>query len=208
MRLRNYAYMTEKPIIFNAEMVRAILDGRKSQTRRVIKNMPEQPNKTWYFDAYRPDGNKGVNWNWWEPSGRMLLPQIKCPYGKKGDRLYVKETWGEDPAYCDGVQYKADWTEEYHKHARDHSTWKWKSPRYMPRTKSRINLEIIDIRVEKIQDITVNDAGEEGISDERFADWIGNYKLAYKDLWDSVNKKRGYGWDTNPWAWVMEFKCL
>ena len=162
--------MTERPIIFSSETVRAILQDRKMQTRRVIK----------------PQSN--------------LIEKIKCPYGEAGDRLWVRETF----YICcgDRIFYKADG---------ESAGDKWCSPLYMPRWVSRITLEIQKVGVERLQDITYQDILDEGwdvktskpstsrTAGEDAKDWFIN-------LWDSLSKKRGYGWDTNPWVWVISFQ--
>jgi hypothetical protein len=166
--------MKERPIIFNSEMVRAILDGRKTQTRRVIKPQPG--------DIHRD----------------LLRINYHCPYGQPGDHLWVRETFQIDDNYPDMVFYKAD-------DLAGHISTKWNSPIYMPRCDSRITLEITNRRVERVQDITEEDAMAEGVG--RIAG-LGEYRQCFKNLWDSINKKRDYGWDTNPYVWVIEFKRI
>lgn len=177
---------SERPILFSGEMIRAILEGRKTQTRRVIKPQPE-------FDGGFPI--------WW--------PQ--CPYGKKGDRLWVREAF----SVCDHPQgpvcsYKAD-------HPQDEYL-KWRPSIHMPRCASRITLEIINIRIEQLQEISDSDALAEGVPVNESAISVplsGEFdeketipRALYRDLWDSINAKRGFGWDVNPWVWVIEFKRL
>ncbi len=162
--------MKERPIMFSGEMVRAILEGRKTQTRRVWK---------------RPELRK-ADWEIGDSS-------IACPYGEVGDRLWVRETW------CGGqhgmpVHYKASWTEHEYGPA-------WKPSIHMPRKYSRITLEITGVRVERVQDMSVEDAINEGIGLSS-VDPLGSFG----QLWDSINAKCGYGWGVNPWVWVVEFK--
>lgn len=218
--------MKEHPILFSTEMVRAIRDGLKTQTRRVIKDQPSGPdifppngyetNDTWFFrDAYYADEQ--------HPN---IGKYVKCPYGVKGNRLWVRETWAHDDIYCKDVACGN----------RDHIWWKanenkitadsfagaarWRPSIHMPRWASRLTLEIVDIRVERVQAITRADARAEGVSHvwtwskernetnpEYFARGVLNpYVANYSVLWDSINAKRGYGWDVNPWVWVIEFK--
>ena len=156
-----------KGITFNAEMIRALADGRKTQTRRPIKDMVEKPDPECYFDAY----NKGEHWNWWYPDNRMKLPQVECPYGKAGDRLFCQEEWGTGCRPCpsegcyDGIEYKAD--EFYLDDIEDMPLYKvnhpddiclddypegstgWQPAKLMPEWASRYTIEITDIRVEK-----------------------------------------------------------
>jgi hypothetical protein len=199
-------------------MVRAILAGKKTQTRRVVGSMhpPE-------FFGVRggPDENDPLQWGYyvadgmpWGGDGCLVLARgetghdrcvlsLACPYGDVGDRLWVRETWAEVNG---GAFYKADepWPEAYGPEP------KWKPSIHMPRWAARILLEVTDVRVERVQDITEEDAKAEGVGDLR-PDEEGPFAvLALRDrfhrLWDSINAKRGFGWGTNPWVWVVEFK--
>ena len=166
----------EKPILFNTEMVRAILDGRKTQTRRVVdlKKYPQYPDKLDSLDAIF-----------------STFPcQSGCPFGQVGDRLWVRETWATDDRK--NFFYRAD-GETYN------AGLKWKPSIHMPRAASRITLEITGVRVERLQDISEEDAIAEGIPYQGNAfDTIG----AFSDLWNSI-----YGtWDQNPWVWVIELE--
>lgn len=193
-------------------MIQALLDGKKTQTRRIIKNMPTMPEQgNPYFDAYcssektanNPRG-MGEWWNWWLQDGRMSTPQIKCPYGKIGDRLWVRETfvttnisWSPEDKGRDIVFYKAD-----------DSTLanKWQSPLFMPRKYSRITLEITNIRVERVKEITEQDAKEEGVTPSVSDNDCFNtqYRAGYMALWESINGEGS--WQQNPFIWVIEFK--
>lgn len=216
--------MNERPIIFSTEMVRAILDGRKTQTRRVIKNMPQQPVDA-YFDAY----NKSEFWNWWTKDNKCCLPQLKCPYGKVGDLLWVRETFSysfesnkllyKSDSDTDGtVPYLLDGAGGFGGGVGNARVKKWKPSIHMPRKASRITLRITNIRVEQVQEITEADAQEEGV-EFHGGYWLGGiHKVkgtlkcwpspidAYKAIWDSINDKRGDGWGKNPWVWVIEFE--
>lgn len=170
--------MKERPIIFNSDEVRAILDGRKTMMRRVIKPQP-------YEIAYRDVYGNEESACFWRGEEHEDWPRPKdCPYGGPGDRLWVKETWrlpyGGPNRWVD---YKAD-------DARD--GFKWRSPVRMPRWASRIMLEIVSIRVERLQDISEEDAKREG------AELHGG--------WNANETELGYRWDANPWVWVIEFK--
>jgi hypothetical protein len=196
--------MKERPILFTGEMVRAILDGRKTQTRRVIKQQPEKVEKCFGNLRNIP----------FEKTSIDEYTNIKCPYGNPGDRLWVRETWQTSTK---GWIYKAD-------HPELKPLAKWKSPRFMPRRASRINLEITNIRVERVQDINIYDIEKEGINIinklphplalsgtnpekvKKFMNAIA--QMEFKKLWDSINLKREFGWDSNPWIWVIEFKRL
>ena len=181
--------MKERPIIFNTEMVRAILDGRKTQTRRVMNPKPFHYDGMWMW-------NKCA----WGAVSNVPTPEVMCPYGIAGDRLWVRET------FCKTGKAKPIFNIEY-KASADHFHCKWISPIHMPKWASRITLEIKNIRVEKIQDISEQDAKAEGVkpllpvADVR-------YKAAFQKLWDSINATRGFSWESNPWVWVIEFKKL
>jgi hypothetical protein len=171
--------MKEHPIIFSAPMVRAILEGRKTMTRRVLKPQPTD---------WVPDNIK-----------QKLLIQYACPYGRPGDKLWVRETW----ATCGfvTVAYRADgktpnWLNQ------------WRPSIFMPRRLSRIALEMTSVRVEKLQEITEGDAINEGVYDkESFGiHWAATRAPipTFKKLWDSINSKK-YSWSSNPFVWVISF---
>ena len=181
-------------------MVRATLDDRKTHTRRVIKK------KT----LDQMDGRYVVGDDAW------------CPYGKPGDRLWVREGFSQclDPD-GDGMErvysYRADninkkilgafWGNERSMESHEIAGYtSWKPSIHMARWASRINLEITNIRVERVQDITHDDAIAEGLIPETMHH--GDLVDKWIDLWDSINKSRGYGWDINPWVWVVEFKRI
>jgi hypothetical protein len=175
--------MKERPIIFSNEMVQAILDGRKTQTRRVIKTTK----KTEWLMAY--------NWTdeYIKNPDNYLVDD--CPYGAPGDVLWVRETWA-DPCGAQIPAYKAD-------NATAWENIKWRSPIHMPRWASRITLEITNVRVERVQEISFYELQQEGMQ--------GEHTKAVKEyirLWDSLNEKRGYPWSDNPWVWVIEFERL
>jgi hypothetical protein len=194
----------DRPIIFSTEMVRAILEGRKTQTRRVIKTQP--PNKKYRLcTLLATTGDcKNVNkFHWAHVENNNIVADqeiyFKCPYGKIGDLLYVREAWGwyteKQGDYLPKIIYKASSTENF---------VKWKPSIHMPKKYARLWLEIVGIKVERLQDITVEDIHSEGIG------WDDQYGCLpnFVKLWDSINKKRGFGWDVNPWVWVIEFKKL
>jgi hypothetical protein len=187
--------MEEHPILFTGPMVRAILEERKTMTRRVIKPQPNEiANGTPWLNGMQRD--------------RM----IHCRYGKPGDGLWVKETWnwcysavkdekGKGPiGRKDLLVYAADGTPEV-------LDWKWRPSIFMPRWASRILLEVTAVRVERLQDITEADAGAEG-AETAWCLVTGKpqYREGFYELWDSINKDRGLGWDSNPWVWVVSFK--
>lgn len=192
--------MKERPILFSGPMVRAILEGRKTQTRRVVK--PQPIGKIWNPPVDPPCLQ--------DDSGRFH----PCPYGYAGDRLWVRETWAHVPATAyrqsEGVVqtispddtdmaavYAADWSR---------SAPRWRPSIHMPRWASRITLEITGVRVERLQDITTKDAVREGVSyDVSKPD--GGPIHRFQKLWNSINKDRA-PWESNPWVWVVEFRRL
>ncbi len=246
--------MKERPILFKGEMVRAVLDGRKTQTRRVVKVQPEEiggdirfPWATFYnggnVHTWDRDGVGGENWNVGRfPKENKFIEALKrtpytnaCPYGQTGDRLWVRETWakvinGEEcidpPRNCKGeicegchVEYRADTEDPYPgEWPADEvcdETPRWRPSIHMPRWASRINLEVKAIRVERVQEISNKDAKAEGISfyDCSIVTESGGHEeespsCVFASLWDSINAKRGYSWESNPWVWVVEFKLL
>lgn len=203
--------MKERPIIFSAPMVRAILDGRKTVTRRVVKRY--SADCIGWFD----DGDGLWAQRFIDPSsGSPYLKswRDRCPYGQPGGRLWVKETWGAVPHMMGGVQpetlrYRADG--EYQN---ERGTWRWRSSIHMPRWASRITLEITDVRVERLQDISEADAVAEGckpIRPELVQDGLivrpGRSAVEeFRLVWEQIHG--GGSWEKNPWVWVIEFKKL
>lgn len=187
--------MAIKPILFNTEMVRAILDGRKTCTRRVVK-LPKNM-------SGRPVGKSG-------DIGFMYLGGIKRPPYQQGDILYVRETWckGSWMNEKERYYYKAD-DNDFH--------CVWHPSIHMPKEAARIWLRVTDVRVEWLQDITFDSCQNEGIYDDykTYSETYTNnlrrvaYPKAFARLWDSTIKKSDldrYGWDANPWVWVIEFE--
>ena len=240
-------------IIFTTESVRAILDGRKTQTRRVMRSQPtieNLPVGRSYIPIMRWNGKY---WGSATKDNRDGIAQIAvakhCPYGKVGDRLWVRETFviesnfnldAEDkypPPFSDGRPVKRVDCEEYgkywqqcHYRATDpmpllvntntDEECKWHPSIYMPRWASRINLEIVSVRVERVAEISEADAIAEGLTipeHERGTVRLPHasarvaktsYTTKYKILWDRLNAKRGFAWDTNPYVWVIEFRRI
>ena len=202
--------MKEHHILFCADMVRAYLAGKKTQTRRVIK-LPRWSTETWSdFELDDEDCPVIVDYK------TGCLSRIPCPYGKPSDTLWAKETWfyqgGNNVEPSPGfVSYRADG--EF-----THPGHKWTPSIFMPRWASRISFSVLNIRAERVQDISEADAEAEGVSGYKDYDdfseepdgsarWV-SAREAYHVLWDRINTKRGYGWD-NPtwpgWVWVIEF---
>jgi hypothetical protein len=195
--------MKERPVLFNGEMVRAILDGRKTQTRRLVKHPAE-------------DGKHG-----WHPSGTGMEFRLGgsakpvCPFGKIGDRLWVRESWSGEywlsevkPSERFGLtrqdcltpfppltHYWADGDPE-------HGDWEKPRPSiHMPRWASRITLEITGVRVERLNDIGQFDAMAEGAEPEG-----EDFVAGFMNLWKRINGSES--WDQNPWVWVVNFRRL
>lgn len=164
--------MKSTPILFSGPMVRAILDGRKTQTRRIYKHR---------------NSCTGVS----EP----------CPYGGPGDEIWVRETW-KYCWKCGHTNYAADCNKPRQCRSCDASLGKWKPSIHMFKFCSRISLEILSVRPERLQDITHWDAKAEGV------ECLPNYTAApvddFRELWDSINGRGS--WDSNPWVWRIEFK--
>jgi hypothetical protein len=198
--------MKERPILFNADMVIAILKGHKTQTRRVIKPQP-------YRFCHIPQAEIcGWSWNKRDndcPCGINSIAMLEqCPHGQIGDRLWVKETHARDKHGQEHVPvyYMADGPLPTLDERHDAGLLRKYPSIYMPRWASRITLEITDVRVEQVQDISLNDQRDEGV--HAASEWtINNHKrTTFAFLWDNINDKRGFGWDSNPWVWVVEFE--
>lgn len=184
--------MTEHPIIFSAPMVLAILAGRKTQTRRVFQRpWPDT-------DDVRFDGDTR---EWYSERGAWHRRARWVP----GDTLWVKEGWqAAETGAGRCLVYRADSPQSQATgvHAiSDAPTLKWRSARFMPRQASRITLRVTDVRVERVQDISEADAIAEGVTAPAWG-----ARDAFRGLWDSLNAKRGYGWDVNPWVSVTTFE--
>ncbi|EJP6250298.1 hypothetical protein NR868_001660 [Salmonella enterica] len=196
--------MNERGMIFNAEMVRAILDGRKTQTRRPVK-----------FPLI--DKNMGCELAGNELAGELAAHNYwNSPYGKPGDRIWVRETFRVHSRATDvaTLVYRASvrnsWTEQTHRVPiavcdKPATPEKWTPSIHMPRWASRILLEITGVRVERLRDLSEEDAKSEGITPPAGGVLPGwEYRINFRDLWMDI-----YGtdsWEANPWVWVIEFK--
>ncbi len=195
--------MKETPILFSEPMVQSILAGRKTQTRRIVKPQPEWSaptkltNESWTWKGRRLFDNG-------EEFGLRDVLSKRCKYGRKADRLWVKEAFSPSP---DGIAYRATNPEL--------NGGVWKPSIFMPRKASRITLEITGVRVEQLHEIKESDAKAEGckpvrvgLLDFRAAGTASSesYVEGYGALWESIN---GPGsWSANPWVWVISFKRL
>lgn len=203
--------MKERPILFNSAMVKAILNGSKTQTRRILKN-PE------YFGCFTGDC---PHWHKDDCSDCIAkYAKENCPFGKVGDRLWVRETW---------CPHKYSDPNKKHAYYRaDHPDWiageditGWKPSIHMPRWASRITLEITDIRVERLQDISEEDARAEGVlpfahigKDQKIAFDLNRrnqgehpHTVAFASLWDGIANE-DTKWKSNPWVWVIRFRRI
>jgi hypothetical protein len=202
--------MKETGIIMSGDHPKLILDGLKTMTRRTwgLKRINEDPNN-WELDKEYQDlnlafGGSHVHFLCKQPKpGEPYSLRFNCPYGEVGDRLWVRETWDDSTGI---LLYKADCQPKDHP-----EEMHWISPLFLSREDSRILLEITEIRVERLQSITEKDLIAEGV--DSMPPWaIGvfgyNRFLTFRVFWDSLNTKRGYGWDRNPWVWVIGFKRI
>ncbi len=205
--------MREIPILFSTEMVKALLDGRKTMTRRVVTVPWYKGKRTTPYEPYYIETDGKLVYM--DECGEYHPMEGACPYGSPGTRLWVRETWAEVSSGI--IEYKASYQEPYTGLSDiDHvgKKIKWKSPRFMPKVAARIWLEVTNVRVERLQEISDVDRLKEGISvmAATAEELLNDYKTTemgrreFRELWDSLNAKRGYGWDVNPWVWVIEFK--
>ncbi len=194
-----------KPILFNTEMVRAILEGRKTVTRRAMKPQPELVGRFWVFGDAR-----------WSDTVRTVTPlpghtlYNRAPY-RCGDILWVRETWAKD---IDGeFVYRTD----YGTTGDDSfppSMFKWRPSIHMPREAARVFLRVIDVRAEQLQNITLEDIKREGIRQEggdRIEDWLGKPRKRWIDTWNGTIKPKelaAYGWSADPWVWRIRFERI
>ena len=203
--------MAIKPILFNTEMVRAILDGRKSCTRRIVKGfIPDDA--VWGYTAFTPKGYISCRGTFADGYGEKFF-KLPCD---PGDILYVRETWKKAP---NGYYYYETWQ-------RDDiaDVTKWKPSIHMPKEAARIWLKVTDVRVERLQSITEGGAIREGAEGEKChhtntgafgctdcmnTGWIEPPQVEFMQIWNSTIKESDlnrYGWDANPWVWVIEFE--
>lgn len=231
--------MKERPILFSTELVKEILAGRKTMTRRIINTQKRSPH------LFEERVAKPRFSNWKETSdgmqavfvrgdcldsvGKELTYWVKSPYGDCGDKLWVREAWAdvtdafEEADEIRNVAFRAD-----------NSVWdcygqmvyleqlgdsgievkKWKPSIHLPKVASRLTLEIKDIKVEKLQDISDEDIKSEGFTTSHYYcdERVGHVCTSARDLfinrWDWLNAKRGFSWESNPFVWVIEFKKL
>lgn len=216
------APVREHPILFSGPMVRAILAGEKTVTRRVVK--PQPPMGCAYLinangsaalcvdeESARSGMRKSTRFV--PPTPRSKDHRLPCPYGASGDRLWVRETWlpHEFDDGADIATYRADYDDgPIPKAIREEreGTSRWHSGRFMPRRASRITLQVVSVRVERLHAIDNDDAKREGVDAVSVADVPRNGTLCQRDdfaqLWEKINGKRA-PWASNPWVWRVEF---
>lgn len=217
-----------RPILFSGDMVRAILAGAKTQTRRVVKPQPEME----MDGEICPDGSGGWDWIPVWPEGHRLAGRVlgygQCPFGQPGDLLWVRETW----AIPDSEPLRGRvLPREYVAYAAscplvdiESPSIRWRPSIHMPRWACRLVLEVVSVRVERLQEITEEGALMEGsflgrcpcsemrrkprVPIEAAFRQTGCYihGIEFKTLWDSIYSAKGRGWDANPWVWAVEFK--
>lgn len=198
--------MAIKPILFNSEMVRANLDGRKSCTRRLVKPQPGE--KHTYPLGFVIDSTEKKNvgcFGFGVDEYGGSIQYAKPPY-QLGDILYVRETWMD---YVGRTMYRAD-CDKYRLESLKLAEFTWEPSIHMPKEAARIWLKVTDVRVERLQEITSEQIGREGVEVEYPHVLNGEEKrYAFSTLWNSTIKKSDldrYGWDANPWVWVIEFE--
>ena len=213
--------MSDRPILFSAPMVRALLDGRKTQTRRVLKRPTWAQTEGWPERIMDEQELDGLLWWFARETGCLSLLPIPQP----GDRLWVRESWQSNGLNW-GKQIKDMrlGAGPIHYMATDKGEWQsywggWKPSIHMPRWASRLTLTVTDVRVQRVQDISGTDSMAEGVECHTCAamkqsacNGKGCFASVcdFRNLWDSINAKRGYGWDVNPWVCAITFdvhKC-
>lgn len=200
----------ERPVLYSTHMVHSILEDRKTMTRRTkdLEVINEDPDRWEYIRFF--DGHA----KFCEKHNHINEQKIKCPYGKPGDLLWVREKFGYYQDNKTIFKYRTEVDEK------ERGFYKWKPSIHMPKTAARIWLEITNVRVERLRDISSNDAKSEGI--EYVIDKItgycgydyknGGYNLmttpyhGFRSLWEQINGEES--WKANPWVWVIEFKVI
>lgn len=215
-------------MIFNAEMVRAILDGRKTQTRRIVNGVDGAAAFHREWDIH----NNEIFVVLGERDSTVMNPvmgAISCPFGTAGDRIWVRETWADvNHDGCPAVAYRADsevrdlheddgdeddpnlekyWFANWYPDLISGTEGKWTPSIHMPRWASRILLEITDVRVERLASISQDNAGKEGYpaNPEPYGGSMDKW-LWFRQLWDSIYPDQSF--KNNPWVWVIEFKVV
>lgn len=206
--------MKERGMIFNGEMVRAILDGRKTQTRRIMKVQPDTPEFGLRRIIESSIANEIGMYFWSQEDARGIKArskQFSCPFGDVGDRIWVRETWAEAGAGAPDLKlYRANYPEHVPTHYENVppvDEIRWTPSIHMPRWASRLTLEITGVRVERLASVSDEDVGKEGYPANP-APYGGTMDkwLWFRGLWDSIYPDQSF--KHNPWVWVIEFKVV
>lgn len=217
--------MSERPILFSGPLVRAILDGRKTQTRRLVRMAPGFEHGE-VFEAIQQGRDR---WGFFADPGPGF--GARCPFGTAGTRLWVRETWrphmyghateidfhaggagknmvGADFDLVERWIYRSGGFLDFHGARKDKHTEKWFPSIHMPRWAGRLTLDVVSVRVERLQDISEEDARAEGVERSK-EDHVPLYthRATFERLWDHINGKRAT-WESNPWVWRIEFRRL
>lgn len=196
--------MKERPVIFNGEMVRAILDGRKTQTRRVVSDRHLH-----LIDVASQVGECYPLESGIDHANSQSYYREHCPFGQVGDRLWLRETWAEAGASApDLTLYRANYPAHVpagYENVPAAEEIRWRPSIHMPRWVSRITLEITAVRVERLNDISEEDAKAEGAPTELCIIGEKHY-MGFRTLWKSIYGEEN--WRANPWVWVIEFRCV
>jgi hypothetical protein len=229
----------ERPILFASHLVPKLLDGSKTVTRRPFNEVMQREQRG-ASRNYSGGWTRDSAGRWWTNESGVALGPFYCPFGRIGERLWVRETWkyygrdrGEGPE--GGIQYRGDLAhrtfEEFANPvavAKDFERkWtqgfvnQWRPSIHMPKWASRLTLEITDVSVERLQDITEEDAQREGVQPRfeidaatfihgKHEDIVNRttHRIGFKHSWDALYKSKGYGWDSNCWCWVIRFRKL
>lgn len=211
--------MKERPLLVTGDLVPEILEGTKTQTRRVIK---PQPVLNMVKGVEQWSYNTKTTSTWLNDSkGPWKLLQELCPYGQPGDRLWVRETFkcngtmaGPRITYRAKERHDSQCLETVFEDAPDSHWWleddnSWRPSIHMPRWASRITLEIVSVRVQRVQEISDFDAFQEGarsLGSKITGPYCKSHIEGFFQLWNSINADRGYGWHLNPWVWAITFR--
>lgn len=192
--------MTDRPILFSGPMIRALLEGRKTQTRRILK--PQPPADMGLVGVYAPALT--AVFGYVTPDADFKVPLRYMP----GDRLWVREAWKPIPKSRPGGYFVPGspfyGLDTFYRADGNCPLWAngpWKPSIFMPRSASRLTLIVTDVRVQRLQEITWQDAKAEGVSG-------GYHQSEFASLWDGLNASRGFGWDANPWVVALTFNVI
>lgn len=206
--------MKARPILMSAPMVSALLGGRKTQTRRIVK---PQPQLSPHHEPVRAESRGGQAWVFMVHSDRRgyawATGDVRCPYGRARDLLWARETWaqvGTHGTVGGHVRYRADEARALGAYGAQ----RWTPSIYMPRRVSRLTLRLLGVGVERLQEISEEDARAEGVF-RRGEQWsrsedgevlYDSARMAFCDLWCEINGRDS--WNSNPWVWRLSFECI